>query len=349
MKNSLLLSQYKLNKKFTLRNRIVMAPMTRSFADNNLVPTEDIANYYGRRASAGLIISEGTIVKQDGQGYPNTPGIFNKEQIDGWKRVTNTVHSKGGMLFCQLWHVGRVSHPKYLNGNLPVAPSAVKLGGRVPRGGDNLQYGTPRALDKNEIPFYIDSFIQGATNTIKAGFDGVEIHGAHGYLIDEFLHYDTNKRNDEYGGNPKNMCKFILDIVNGIIKEIGKERVGLRLSPSAYFNVEVDERDELVFDYLFDELNKLDMAYMHQGIIDESRKSNYIDEKPIDYFRSKFRGKLIGNGNYNIESAAEAISNNIIDLVSFGQPFISNPDLVTKIENGELLLPYDSQMLKKLF
>lgn len=348
MKNSILLTQYKLNEKLTLDNRIIMAPMTRSFADNNLIPTKDIANYYSRRASAGLIISEGTIIKEDGQGYPNTPGIFTEEQIEGWKRVTDTVHSKDGKIFCQLWHVGRVSHPKYLNGNLPVAPSAVKLNGRVPRGGD-LQYGTPRALDTTEIPNYVDSFIQGAINAIKSGFDGVEIHGAHGYLIDEFLHYDTNRRDDEYGGNPKNMSKFILDIVNGIIKEIGNEKIGLRLSPSAYFNIEINEMDSQVFDYLFNELNKLDLAYMHQGIIDESRKPNYISESPVEFFRSKFNGNLMGNGSYNVNSAAEAISNKIIDLVSFGQPFIANPDLITKIKNGEALLPYNSDMLKKLY
>jgi len=262
--------------------------------------------------------------------------------------VTNRVHEKEGKIFCQLWHVGRVSHPLYLNGELPVAPSAVKLKGRVHRGKKGSEYGRPRALRISEIPDYIDSFIEGAINSFSAGFDGVEIHGAHGYLIDEFLHYNTNRRSDEYGGNPENMCRFTLKIIEGIIKEIGNQRVGLRLSPSAYFNLDSDERDGEVFKYLLNELNKFNIAYLHQGIIDKAKMPDYLND-PLEFLRDHYKGNIIGNENYNMESAANAIMNKECDLISFGKPFISNPDLIKKIKNGEPLLPYNSEMLNRLF
>ena len=345
------LSPFKLNDIVTLSNRIVMAPMTRSFADNDLVPTVEMAEYYERRADAGLIITEGTIVRPDGQGYPNTPGIFNQSQIEGWKNVTGSIHGKGGEVFCQLWHVGRVSHPKYLNGALPVAPSAIGLEGRIPRSGKEnpLEYGKPRELNTNEIPEYISSFIEAAKNAISAGFDGVEIHGAHGYLIDTFLHYDTNRRTDDYGGNPENMSRFLLEILRGMISEIGKQRIGVRLSPSAYSSLNSDERDDAVFKYLLNSIAEMDIAYVHQGIIDDSKKLEYIGNSGGEYLRQYYNGVLIGNGNYNYETAFNDVHDRRFDLISIGKPFISNPDLIYKIKKGKPWLPYNNTLLKKLF
>jgi 2,4-dienoyl-CoA reductase-like NADH-dependent reductase (Old Yellow Enzyme family) len=328
-----------------------MAPMTRGFADEYLVPTDKMAEYYARRAEAGLIISEGTIIRQDGQGYPNTPGIFNSKQIKAWRNVTDKVHENNGKIFCQLWHVGRVSHPKYLNGKLPVAPSAVPLKGRVPKSGKKhpLEYGLPRELSLSEIPNCIDSYIKGAVNSISAGFNGVEIHAAHGYLIDEFLHYDTNRRSDKYGGTPENMCRFPLKVLEGMINEIGSERIGIRLSPAAYFNLESNERDGEVFEFLLNKISKLNIAYLHQGIIDDSRKPNYIGRSGGDFLRCHYKGTLIGNGGHTIDSAEKNLKKNNFDLISFGKPFIANPDFVQKISNGMELLPYSSEMINKLF
>ncbi|MDX1701157.1 MAG: alkene reductase, partial [Melioribacteraceae bacterium] len=319
--------------------------------DNDLVPTQEIAKYYERRADAGLIITEGTIVRPDGQGYPNTPGIFNQSQIDGWKIVTEKVHQKGGKIFCQLWHVGRVSHPKYLNGNLPVAPSPIGLKGRVPRSGkkDALEYGEPRELKKSEMPQYIDSFVKAGVNAITAGFDGVEIHGAHGYLIDEFLHYDTNRRSDDYGGSPENMSRFLLEILKGMITEIGSHKVGVRLSPSAYSSLNADQRDDDIFKYLLSVMSDMDLAYVHQGIIDESKKLKYIGNSGGEYLRANFQGALIGNGDYNLESAKNDIRNGKFDLISIGKYFISNPDLIEKIKKGEPWFPYNNSLLEKLY
>jgi 2,4-dienoyl-CoA reductase-like NADH-dependent reductase (Old Yellow Enzyme family) len=325
--------------------------MTRCFADNDLVPTVDMARYHERIADAGLIISEGTIVRPDGQGYPNTPGIFNQSQIEGWKNVTGRVHGKGGKIFCQLWHVGRVSHPKYLNGAIPVAPSAIGLMGRIPRGGKKnpLEYGKPRELETAEIPEYISSFIESAKNAILAGFDGVEIHGAHGYLIDTFLHYDTNRRTDDYGGNPENMSRFLLEMLEGMITEIGNQRIGVRLSPSAYFSLNADERDDTVFKYLLSSIDDMDIAYVHQGIIDDSKKLQYIGSSGGEYLRQNYNGVLIGNGNYNHETASIDVRDGKFDLISIGKPFISNHDLIYKIKKGEQWLPYDNSLLKKLY
>ena len=346
-----LLSPFKLSESISLNNRIVMAPMTRSFADDNLVPTKEIAKYYERRAGAGLIITEGTIVRRDGQGYPNTPGIFNRSQIDAWKKVTDAVHHKNGKIFCQLWHVGRVSHPKYLNGNLPVAPSAIELQGRVSRSGKKhpLEYGKPRELNISEIPDYVHSFISGAKNAMSAGFDGVEIHGAHGYLIDEFLHFDTNRRTDKYGGTAENMSRFLLEILSGMIDEIGNSKIGVRLSPSAYFNLDSDEKDGEVFEYLLEEIGKMNLVYIHQGVVDVSKKPKYITNSGGDFIRSRYKGTLIGNGDFDVRTAEKALIEKKFDLISFGKPFIANPDLVDKIKWGDRLLPYELSMLQNLY
>ena len=344
---SILLEPYRLNAALTLRNRIVMAPLTRSMADHELVPTADMAAYYARRAEAGLIISEATIVRPDGQGYPNTPGIFNDAQIKGWHRVTGQVRDGGGKMFLQLWHVGRVSHPVYLNGKAPIAPSAVGLSGRLPR--TDLEYEKPRALDFDEIPALVEAFAQGASNAIASGFEGVEIHGGNGYLIDQFLHHHTNRRTDGYGGAPEQMARFVLEVVDAVVERIGHERVGIRLSPAAYVNgIEPDERDAAVFRLLLPQLTARQLAYVHAAIFDDSMTFDYLDGSVSDFLRRHYEGTLIGNGSYTPEGSASAISSGDFDLVAIGRSFIANPDLIVRIRRSAPLTPYDESMLATL-
>lgn len=343
-----LLSPFALSPSVELSNRIVMAPMTRSMADSDLVPTEAMATYYGRRAEAGLILTEATIVRADGQGYPNTPGIWSQAQIDGWRRVTDRVHQGGGKIFLQLWHVGRVSHPTFLGGELPIAPSAVPLEGRVPRSGD-LQYGTPRALDTKEIPGLVEAFAQGAANALEAGFDGVEIHGANGYLIDQFLHHHTNRRDDRYGSSIDNMMRFALEVVDAVGAKVGFDRTGIRLSPGAYFNMTGEPRDAEVFRQLLTRLEARGLAYVHTGIFDDSQTFDELDgETASTFLRRHFRGNLIGCGSYSPEQGAEGIDGDRFDLVAIGRPFIANPDLIEKIRRGESLKAYEDSMLLTL-
>ncbi len=345
---STLLRPFTLSPSVELKNRVVMAPMTRSMASAALVPTEAMAAYYGRRAAAGLILTEATIVRADGQGYPNTPGIWSREQVAGWRRVTDRVHENGGKIFLQLWHVGRVSHPTFLDGELPIAPSAVPLEGRIPRS-EGLQYGTPRALDLDEIPGIVEAFAQGAENAIEAGFDGVEIHGANGYLIDQFLHHHTNRRDDRYGGSIENLTRFALEIVDAVGQRIGLDRTGLRLSPGAYFNMTGEARDAEVFRHLLRELEARDLAYVHVGIFDDQQTFDELGGDTASAFlRKSYSGTLIGCGSYDPEHGAEAIAASRFDLIAIGRPYIANPDLIDKIEKDRELRPYDESMLLSL-
>ncbi|MHC4846832.1 MAG: alkene reductase [Planctomycetota bacterium] len=330
-----------------LANRIVMAPMTRSMAGAGLVPTEQSARYYARRHEAGLIITEATIIRPDGQGYPDTPGIFDDEQVEGWRNVTRAVHKDGGLIFLQLWHVGRVSHPHYLDGALPVAPSAVPLSGRVPR--SEFEYGTPRALGSEEVEALIDDFAAATVRAREAGFDGVEIHGANGYLIDQFLHHHTNRRDDAWGGSPEKMTRFALAVTDAVVDAWEPGRVGIRLSPGAYFNMEADERDRAVFERLLPELDRRGLAYVHVGIFDDAMTFDELDGmRATEFLRKHYDGTLIGCGSYTAESGAESIAQDKFDLLAIGRPFIANPDLVSKLRAGESLVDYDAEMLTTL-
>lgn len=343
-----LLQPFALSSEVQLENRILMAPLTRSMASDELVPTEAMAEYYARRAAAGLIISEATIVRADGQGYPNTPGIWSETQVAGWRRVTDRVHAAGGKMFVQLWHVGRVSHPVFLDGAAPIAPSAVPLEGRVPRS-DGLQYGTPRALETDEIPALVKAFADGAARAREAGFDGVEIHGANGYLIDQFLHAHTNRRTDEYGGTVENQLRFPLQVVDAVIESIGASRVGIRLSPGAYFNMTGSASDAEVFKAFLQALESRGLAYVHTGIFDDSMTFDELGGKTAGAFlRENYGGTLVGNGSYNAESGADAVAADHFDLLAIGRPFIANPDYVERITAGEDLVPYDDSMLTTL-
>lgn len=342
-----LFETYKLNDAITLNNRILMAPLTRCMADADLVPTEDMVAYYARRAEAGLIITEATIIRPDGQGYPNTPGIFTQAQIAGWRKVTDAVHAKGGKIFVQLWHTGRVAHPHFFGGGDVLAPSAQKIEGSVPRMRE-LTYVTPKPATLEDIQELVRDYAKAAENAMEAGFDGVEIHGANGYLIDAFLHHDSNRRTDEYGGTPAKMARFALEVVDAVVARIGKDRTGLRLSPGAYFNMATDSRDRAVFDYLLPELEQRDIAFVHIGIFDDSMEFDYLGGRASSYVRAHYGKTLVGVGSYSAQSASEAIAADKFDLIAIGRPFIANPDYVARVRASEELVPYSDEMLTTL-
>ncbi|MBQ4832217.1 alkene reductase [Pseudoalteromonas sp. MMG010] len=342
-----LLAPFKLNNSIELKNRVLMAPLTRCMADDNLVPTQAMVEYYARRADTGLIISEATIIRPDAQGYPNTPGLFSREQIQGWKKVTDAVHANGGKMFAQLWHVGRVAHPHFFDGDV-LAPSAIGIEGSVPRMRE-LTYVTPKAATVDDITTLIADYATAAKNAIEAGFDGVEIHGANGYLIDQFLHYDANTRTDEYGQSPENMARFALAVTDAIIDAIGNERTAIRITPGAYFNMQEDSRDKAVFDYLLPELEKRHLAYLHGGIFDDSMQfASLAGKTTSQYLRAAYNGTLVGVGSYSFESARTAINDNKFDLIAIGRALIANPDYINKIKSHQPLIPYNDDMLAEL-
>ncbi len=345
-----LFQTYALNKTLSLKNRIIMAPLTRCMADDDLIPTQDMADYYGRRGEAGLIISEAVIIRADGQGYPNTPGLFTPAQIDGWRTVTNAVHQNGGKIFAQLWHTGRVAHPHFYQstGSQDVmAPSAVGVEGNVPRMRE-LTYQIPKAISAEEIAQLVSDYSQAAANAIDAGFDGVEIHGANGYLIDQFLHHDSNRRIDEYGQTPENMSRFALEVVDAIVARIGNERTALRVSPGAYVNMAGDSRDRDVFDYLVPELEKRDLAFLHIGVFDDAMEFEYLGGRASSYVRSIYNKTLVGVGSFTAETGSDAIAKDRFDLLAIGRPFIANPDYVERVRTGKDLVEYSDEMLTSL-
>lgn len=348
--DNLLLSEFKLNNLFTLKNRILMAPMTRAKASDDLVPTDEMVEYYARRADAGLIITEGTVISPDALGHKNVPGIFSASQIKHWRRVTDKVHHHHGLIFSQIWHVGRVSHPIFLAGKLPIAPSETVMTGRLYRS-EGLFHGKSRAATLDEIKEMIAHYAQAAENAIKAGFDGIEIHGANGYLVDQFLHYHTNQREDEYGGCPENMAKFALDVINACGQSIGYERVGIRLSPGAYLHEIVgNNRDAVVFQYLLAQLNKMQIAYVHTGNFDDTKTFPELNDLTMGHFlRQHYQGKLIACGSYTLASALDGVKNNLFDLVALGRPFIANPNLIHCVAANQALTQYDPNMLDTLY
>ncbi|MGF1757618.1 alkene reductase [Photobacterium sagamiensis] len=342
-----LFQPFALNSTISLNNRILMAPLTRCMADDDLVPTQAMAEYYGRRAEAGLIISEAVLIRPDGQGYPNTPGLFSPEQINGWRKVTDAVHHNDGKIFAQLWHTGRVAHPHFFGGGDVMAPSAVAVEGSVPRMRE-LTYQVPKAVTHDDIAQLVKDYAQAASNAIDAGFDGVEIHGANGYLIDQFLHHDSNRRTDEYGGSAENMSRFALAVVDAVTERIGNERTALRVSPGAYVNMAGDSRDRDVFDYLLAELERRDLAFLHIGIFDDSMEFDYLGGRASSYVRANYSKTLVGVGSYTAEAASTAIADEKFDLIAIGRPFIANPDYVARVREGAELVNYSDEMLASL-
>lgn len=317
-----------------LKNRIVMAPMTRGRADEDRVPTAIMADYYSRRASAGLIISEATAVSKMGFGWFGAPGIYSAAQIEGWKKVTGSVHATGGKIFAQLWHMGRVSHPDFLDGETPVAPSAVKPEGFTRTAKGKRDYVTPRALTLEEIAATVSAYALAASNAIKAGFDGVEIHGANGYLIDQFLRDGTNKRDDIYGGAKENRSRFLLEVTDAVVAAVGKGRVGVRLSPTGAFNDMSDSNPEELFCYAASELSRRQIAYLHTMEPLPGHPFGSPLERVTPKMRKIFKGPFMVNGGFTGELGAKAIKDGEADLIAYGIPFISNADLVEKIAYG---------------
>ena len=319
----------------TLPNRIVMAPMTRNRAGEGNVPSPLAITYYAQRASAGLIITEATQVTPRGIGYPNTPGIHTPEQVAVWSRVTEDVHRINGHIFMQLWHVGRVSHPSYQpNGDLPVAPSAIAPKGQIYTPQGMKPYETPRALELAEIPGIVEDFRKGAKNAMEAGFDGVEIHAANGYLLDQFLRDGSNQRTDEYGGSAENRARFLLDVTQAAIDVWGADRVGVHLSPGGSFNDMHDSDSEKTFSCAVSALDALEIAYVHfkESTQDDARHGGKII--PSSLFRPLFQGAIMVNGDYNRDRGDAAIASGVADLVSFGRLFLANPDLPKRFQTG---------------
>jgi 2,4-dienoyl-CoA reductase-like NADH-dependent reductase (Old Yellow Enzyme family) len=313
-----------------LPNRFVMAPLTRCRADDNRVPTDLMVEYYVQRASAGLILSEATSVDPMGVGYPNTPGIWSDEQVEGWKKVTSAVHEVGGRIMLQLWHVGRISAPLYLNGEKPIAPSAIAAQGHISLVRPKQEYVTPRALETHEIPGIVAVFRKGAENAKKAGFDGVEVHGANGYLLDQFLQSNTNQRTDQYGGAVENRARLMLEVTDACIDVWGADRVGVHLSPRADLHDMGDENLPATFSYLAGELGKRSIAFICAR---ETKGSDSIGPKLKDVFG----GAFIANERFDQDTANEWIVNGNADAVAFGVPFIANPDLPERFARRALL------------
>ena len=305
-------------------NRVVMAPLTRCRASAGRVPNALMAEYYAQRADFGLILSEATAVSPMGVGYPNTPGIWSPEQVDGWRGITRAVHDAGGLILMQLWHVGRISDPFYLNGELPVAPSAVRPAGHVSLIRPLKDYVTPRALETGEIPAIIEAYRMGAANAQAAGFDGVEIHGANGYLIDQFLQDRTNRRTDAYGGSLENRARFLLEVTDAVISVWGADRVGMHLAPRGDAHDMGDSDPAATFGYVARELGKRQLAFLC------ARESH--DKKSLGpTLKETFGGVFIANEGFSAESAREAIASGAADAVAFGKPAIANPDLLERL------------------
>jgi N-ethylmaleimide reductase len=328
-----LLEPYKLGP-ITLSNRAVMAPLTRNRAAEGLVPADIAAEYYEQRASAGLLITEASQISQQGQGYQDTPGIYTRAQADGWRKVTDRVHARGGRIFIQLWHVGRISHVDLQkDGAAPVAPSAIRANTKTFVGGKFADVSEPRALELSEIPGLIEDYRKAAALAIEAGFDGVEVHAANGYLLEQFAKDGTNKRTDAYGGSIENRARLMLEVSEAVAKEIGADRTGIRISPVTPANDAADSNPQPLFDYIVDRLNALKLVYLH---VIEGSTGGPRDIAPFDYtsLRRRFSGAYLANNSYDLELAEKTLESGAADLIAFGKLFISNPDLVERFSQG---------------
>ena len=335
-----LLKPIKLNN-LELDNRVVMAPMTRSRAANDgNVPNDIMVTYYTQRAGAGLIITEGSQISKQGVGYINTPGIYNDAQVEGWKKITKAVHDEGGKIFIQLWHVGRMSHPDFHDGELPVAPSAINPESKsfTPQGFKDTV--TPRALTIPEIKDIVQDFKNAAKNAKRAGFDGVEIHASNGYLLHQFFVSTANTRTDEYGGSKENRARILFEILDAVKEEMPEERVGVRLNPSLHnaFGITLNEDTIPTYDYIVEKLNNYNLAYLHlsEPFTDVSNVP-HAEAHIAKRYRPIYKGNLIINGGFTQEKGNKVIENGDADMVAFGTLFIGNPDLPERFrEDAEL-------------
>jgi len=320
-------------------NRVYLAPLTRCRAAEGNVPTELNAEYYRQRATGGLLIAEATSVSPRGFGYPNTPGIFTDAQVEGWRKVTGAVHAVGGRIFLQLWHVGRISHTSYQPGGVaPIAPSAIRARGKVFTGTSMEDFSEPRALELSEIPGVIAEYRRGAENAKKAGFDGVEIHNANGYLLDQFLRDGTNHRTDEYGGSVAKRARLTLEVTRTVAEVWGADRVGIRLSPGGVFNDMRDSDPVATFGYVLKELDTMKLAYAHvtQVTAQDIAHGATGGVGPRE-LRPFYRGTLVSAGGFTRETGDRAIAEGWADAIAFGVPFLSNPDLPERFRQGAAL------------
>ncbi len=317
----------------TLKNRVVMAPLTRSRAvGGKRVPNALMAEYYAQRSTAGLIISEATSVMPEGVGYENTPGIWSDEQVEGWKLVTEAVHAKGGKIVLQLWHVGRISDPSLLDGQAPVAPSAIPAKGNVSLLRPVRPYAVPRALDLAEIAEVVQAYRKGAENAKKAGFDGVEIHGANGYLLDQFLQDSTNQRQDQYGGSIENRARLMLEVTDAVIGVWGADRVGMHLAPRGDAHDMGDSSPAETFGYVARELGKRGIAFI-------AAREAVGDDSLGPLLKREFGGVYIANEKFDLAGAQAALSEGRADAIAWGKDFIANPDLPHRLQVGAALNP----------
>jgi N-ethylmaleimide reductase len=315
----------------TLPNRILLAPLTRTRAGLEHLPNDLMAEYYAQRASGGLLITECTMVAPGTSAFAAEPGIYSPAQIAGWKKVTDAVHAKGGRIFMQIWHAGRAAHPAMNDGAESVSSSAIAIEGDVHTPKGKLPNAVPRALTLEEIPTVVAAYAQGARNAIEAGFDGVEVHGANGYLIDQFLRDSANKRTDAYGGSLENRARFLFEVLTAVTAAIGSERVGLRLSPLNSYNSMIDSDPIALIGFLAERLNTFKLAYLHV------MRSDFFQAQKGDVMtvaRANYQGVLIGNMGYTPAEAEQAISEGKLDAVAFGTAFLANPDLPERIQAG---------------
>lgn len=317
-------------------NRLIMAPLTRCRAGAGFVPHELNAMYYAQRASAGLIVSEATQISQQGMGYPDTPGIYSDDQVRGWRLVTEAVHRAGGRIVAQLWHVGRVSHPDFQpNGALPVAPSAIGYEGEVRTPTGRKKRVTPRALETDEIAGIVADYARAAQNAHRAGFDGVEIHGANGYLIEQFLRDGSNLRTDEYGGSIENRTRFMREVVEAVVDAWSADRVGIRLSPNATYQGMEDTDPRATFTHAVQQLDRYRLAFLHLIEAMDSDRTSGIKLIPMSHFRANFAGPIIVNGGFTRERAITALAEGWADAIAFGRLYIANPDLVDRFRRAD--------------
>jgi len=329
-----------------LKNRIAMAPMTRGRAGKERVPNDVMADYYYQRSSAGLLITEATVVSKQGIGWIDSPGIFNDEMVDGWQKVTEKIKPTGTPIFLQLWHCGRASHSDFHDGKLPVSASAVKLNGdliHTPLG--KKEYEIPRPLSKDDIKETVNDYRKAAMNAKTAGFSGVEVHGANGYLINQFLDSKTNHRDDQYGGSLENRFRFFKEVIEAVLEVWTPEQVGARISPNGIFNDMGNEDFREIFLYAAKELNKFNLGYLH--IMDGLAFGFHEKGNPMTLaeFKPVYKGIIIGNCGYTQEAAEERIAENSADVIAFGRPFITNPDLPERFKNNWLLNPFEDMSL----
>lgn len=339
-----LLKEYEMSG-LKLKNRIVMAPMTRSRATGKgSIPNDLMAEYYAQRATAGLIISEGSPISPRAVGYINTPGIYTKEQIEGWKNITKAVHEKDGKIFVQLWHVGRMSHPDFHNGQLPLSASAINPNSKAytPKGFKETV--TPKEMTIDEIKSTVKDFGTAAANALEAGFDGVEIHASNGYLLHQFFSSTSNIRTDEYGGSIQNRAKILFEVIEEIKKYVPENKIGVRLNPSLHgvFGMTLDENTIPTFDYIINKLNDYDLSYLHlsEPFTDVSEVA-HAETQIAKRYRPVYKGTLMINSAFDQEKGNEFINQGLADLVAFGKLFISNPDLVKRFEKNAEPAPWD--------